>query len=249
LLKILYPHPALLIEEKGKRTIVISDLHIGFEERFTRSGVRIPSSTFKLADELMQIVAHEKPNSLVILGDVKYSIDEVTNTEWKEVPPFFEKVVSKIPTTIIPGNHDGGLEPLVPSDLTLEESQGIKIGNVGMFHGHMKPPPSFSRIDKLIMGHLHPTFSRKGSPMSGSQTWLVLKVKRSSIFENRAAGYVDLFVLPSFNRELSALGFTSNKGRIISPAIRRASEYVQDAVIMTLDGDIIGNKDALPYVL
>jgi len=249
LLKILYPHPALLVEEKGKRTIIISDLHIGFEERFIKSGVRIPSSTYKLIDELMQIIEREKPSSLVILGDVKYSVDEVTNTEWKEVPPFFEKVVSEIPTTIIPGNHDGGLEPLVPSDLILEQPQGIKIGNIGMFHGHMKPPTSFSRIDKLIMGHLHPTYSRKGSPLSGSQTWLMLKVKKSSMFENRAIGYVDLIVLPSFNRELSALGFTSNRGRIISPAIRRVSEYVQDAVIMTLNGDIIGNKDALPYIL
>jgi hypothetical protein len=113
----------------------------------------------------------------------------------------------------------------------------------------MKPPTSFSRIDKLIMGHLHPTYSRKGNPLSGSQTWLMLKVKKSSMFENRATGYVDLIVLPSFNRELSALGFTSNRGRIISPAIRRVSEYVQDAVIMTLNGDIIGNKDALPYIL
>jgi len=249
LLKILYPHPALIVEEKGKRTMIISDLHIGFEERFVKSGVRIPSSTYKIVDELMQIIQKKKPDSLVILGDVKYSIDEITNTEWKEVPPFFEKVVSEIPVKIIPGNHDGGLEPLVPSDLTLEEPQGIKIGNIGMFHGHMRPPASFSRIDKLIMGHLHPTYSRRGSPLSGSQTWLMLKVKKSSMFENRAKGYVDLIVLPSFNRELSALGFTSNKGRIISPAIRRVSEYVQDAMIMTLNGDLIGNKDALPYIL
>jgi len=106
LLKILYPHPALLVEEKGKRTIIISDLHIGFEERFTKSGVRIPSSTYKLVDELMQMVEMEKPNSLVILGDVKYSVDEVTNTEWKEVHLFSEGIVSKITTTIIPGNHE-----------------------------------------------------------------------------------------------------------------------------------------------
>ena len=249
MLKILYPHPALLVEEKGKRTIMISDLHIGFEERFMKSGVRIPSSTYKLVDELMQIIEIEKPDSLVVLGDVKYSVDEITNTEWKEVPPFFEKVVSNISTTIIPGNHDGGLEPLVPSDLILEEPQGIKIGNIGMFHGHMKPPASFSRIDKLIMGHLHPTYSRKGSPLSGSQTWLMLKVRRASMFGNKTTGFVDLIVLPSFNRELGALGFTSNRGRIISPAIRRVSEYVQDAIIMTLNGDIIGNKDALPYIL
>jgi len=141
------------------------------------------------------------------------------------------------------------LEPLVPSDLIIEEHQDIKIGNIGMFQGHMKPPESFGRIDILIMGHLHPTYSRKGSSLSGSQTWLMLKVKRASIFENMAAGYVDLIVLPSFNKELSALGFSSNRGRIISPAIRRVSEYVQDAVIMTLNGDIIGNKDGLPYVL
>ena len=248
-MKILYPHPALLIEEKGKRTIMISDLHIGFEERFTRSGVRLPSSTGKMVDELAELMKREKPDSLVILGDVKYSVDEVTNAEWREVPSFFEKLVSQIDTTIIPGNHDGGLEPLVPSDLNIEEAQGIRIGNTAMFHGHMKPPESFRKIDRLVMGHLHPTYSRKGSPMSGSQTWLILKVKRSSMFQSKADGYVELIVLPSFNRELSALGFTSNRGRIISPAIRRVADHVQDAVIMTLDGDVIGNKDALAYIL
>jgi len=106
LLKILYPHPATPVEEKGKRTIIISDLHIGFEERLTKSGVRIPSSTYKLVDELMQMVEMEKSNSLVILGYLKYSIDEVTNTERKEVPLFSEGIVSKIPTTIFPGNHE-----------------------------------------------------------------------------------------------------------------------------------------------
>lgn len=247
--KILYPHPALLIEEKGKRTLLMSDLHIGFEERFIKSGVRIPSSTHKLSGELNDLIAKEKPHSLVILGDVKYSIDEITDTEWKEVPQFFESVVSQIPTTIVPGNHDGGLTPLVPSDLNLEEPQGIRIGNVGMFHGHMKPPQSFNKIERMVMGHLHPTYSRKGSPMSGSQTWLILKVKKSALFENKADGYVELIVLPSFNRELSALGFTSNRGRIISPAIRRVSEHVRDAVIMTLQGDVIGNKEALEYIL
>ena len=239
----------MLIEEKGKRTLLMSDLHIGFEERFTKSGVRLPSSTHKLVGELNELIEREKPHSLVILGDVKYSVDGITNTEWREVPQFFEEVVSRIRTTIVPGNHDGGLTPLIPSDLTLEEPQGIKIGNTGMFHGHMKPPESFNKIERMVMGHLHPTYSRKGSPMSGSQTWLILNVKRSSLFGNKANGYVELIVLPSFNRELNALGFTSNRGRIISPVIRRVAEYVQDAVIMTLQGDVIGNKDALEYIL
>ena len=248
-MKILYPHPALLIEEKGKSSMLISDLHIGFEERFTRSGVRLPSSTGKMVDELTELIEREKPDSLVILGDVKNSVDEVTNAEWREVPSFFEKLVSQINTTIIPGNHDGRLEPLLPSDLILEEAQGVRIGNTAMFHGHMKPPELFKKIDRLVMGHLHPTYNRKGSPMSGSQTWLILKVKKSSIFQSKADGYVEVIVLPSFNRELSALGFTSNRGRIISPAIRRVVNYVQDAVIMTLDGDVIGNKDALACIL
>ena len=39
LIKILYPHPALLLNDNNEKHIVISDLHIGFEERFTKKGI------------------------------------------------------------------------------------------------------------------------------------------------------------------------------------------------------------------
>ena len=99
------------------------------------------------------------------------------------------------------------------------------------------------------MGHLHPTYSRRGSPLSGRPVWLLLRGQRLGLFEASQQGEIEIYVVPSFNRELSYAGFTSSKGRIISPVIRRILKGVQEVAILTLDGEIIGGTDSLPYVL
>ena len=39
MIRILYPEPALILSNENEKHIVISDLHIGFEERFNKQGI------------------------------------------------------------------------------------------------------------------------------------------------------------------------------------------------------------------
>lgn len=42
--------------------------------------------------ELTEIIDSEKPDLVILLGDVKSSIKNITRNEWEEVPLFFKKL-------------------------------------------------------------------------------------------------------------------------------------------------------------
>ena len=68
MIKILYPEPALILNNEDEKHIVISDLHIGFEERFNKQGISIQSSTEKMQEVLIRLIEQEKPNKVIVLG-------------------------------------------------------------------------------------------------------------------------------------------------------------------------------------
>ena len=247
-LKLLYPHPALLIRN-GKNKLVISDLHIGFEDRFNSKGISIPPSTSQMLKELGQLVRDNKIDQLIILGDVKYTVEKISKIEWNEVPRFFEEISKLTHVKIISGNHDGGLAQLLPRNIELSNEHYLVLEDTVLLHGHTKPPRITKNIGRVIMGHLHPTYSRSGSAISGKQVWLILRVNGKVLFPEVRKERLEIYVLPSFNRDLAPLGFTSNKGRINSPIIRRLGANIIKAAIVTIEGDIIGDAESLPFVL
>jgi len=110
---LLQPHPALLIKAKETRTMVIADLHIGWEVTLTNQGVHVPSQTPRLLKRLLNLINKHKPDTLIILGDIKHTVATAQLEEWRDIPSFFEKLKKKInDIRIVPGNHDGNLEPL-----------------------------------------------------------------------------------------------------------------------------------------
>lgn len=217
---------------------------------FTASGIRIESNTSQMTQELTELIQTHQPDRLIILGDVKHSIDNITTQEWREIPKFFETILRHVPITITPGNHDGALTPLLPRAVKQASKYGLLIGETALLHGHTQPSKRLTKARRIVMGHLHPTYSRHGSPLSGTQVWLLAKAKKNQIFPAASEKeQIELYVEPSFNRELSHTGFTAHKGRIISPIIRRTLPTIQEAAILTLQGDIIGNAEAIPYVI
>src|SRR5713101_9911875 len=107
--------PALLLERQGERVLVIADLHLGWEVTLARQGIHVPSQVPRLLDKLRKILAETHPNLLILLGDVKHAVAKVELEEWKYVPEFFDRLIEIIPDVeIVPGNHDGNLEPLTP---------------------------------------------------------------------------------------------------------------------------------------
>ena len=156
-IKPIRPYPALLLRRNSERVLVVADLHLGWEVALAEKGVHVPSQMPKILNQMLQLIDLCKPTRLIFLGDVKHTIAKVEMEEWRDIPDFFEalgKETSNI--QVVPGNHDGNLEPLLPETVRILPSTGVALGNVGLFHGHAWPAPEFLGCRSLITGHVHP---------------------------------------------------------------------------------------------
>ncbi len=98
-LKILYPHPALKLTKAGKDYLIISDLHIGFEQRFNTEGFKIPASTDKMLQTLIELIRLHEPDRLLILGDVKSGFSRVSRATTPSARSSLRK--SSVPLTVV----------------------------------------------------------------------------------------------------------------------------------------------------
>jgi uncharacterized protein len=157
MLNLLLPYPAALVKSKNAKTLLIADPHLGWEMSLQEKGIHVPSQTPKIFTKLSSIIAEHKPDSLVVLGDVKYSVISSELGEWQDIPDFFTKLLNQVKDiSIVRGNHDANLEPLLPEKIKMLPATGAIIGDVGVFHGHKWPSPALLSCKTLVMGHLHP---------------------------------------------------------------------------------------------
>ena len=232
--------PSLIIED-GKKYIVITDLHIGFENELSSNKIEIGknSSINETITRLKNLISKESPQVLILLGDIKSSFKGISKTEWSDVPYFFEEIKKYVEIIVIPGNHDGDIQKLIPNDVVITNSTGIVIDDTLLTHGHTMPSENFSSIKKIIMGHIHPVFFDDNSLLNGQRVWISLKTKKEQIFAS-SHGELEITVIPSFNPYLYATRKKFYK-KSISPIIERLKQ-ISEARIATLDGTIIGNE-------
>jgi len=187
LLTPLQPYPALLIQNRKQRVLVVADLHIGWEVALAQEGVYIPSQTPKIMKKLQKIVKKVKPNHLIFLGDVKHTVAKVELEEWRDIPNLFETLEKHVPNIqVVPGNHDGNIEPLLSENITLLPTTGVKIGDIGLFHGHAWPAPELLECRILVMGHIHPTVAFR-DPLGyriTTQVWVKAPCEKTSLAKN-----------------------------------------------------------------
>lgn len=157
MLKLLLPNPAALLETGKTKTLIIADPHLGWEINLQNKGIHIPSQTTRLLEKLVAILSKHKPDMLLILGDIKYTVVAARAGEWHDIPEFFTNLENCVKViAIVRGNHDANLEPLLPESVKLLPAAGTILGDVGFFHGHKWPSPTLLKCRTIMMGHLHP---------------------------------------------------------------------------------------------
>jgi putative SbcD/Mre11-related phosphoesterase len=157
MLNLLLPYPAALVKTPKTKTLLIADPHLGWEMQLQEKGIHVPSQTPKILNKLTTIITEYKPDRLVILGDVKYTVVSSEFGEWRDIPDFFSKLQGYVGSiAVVRGNHDANLEPLLPESVEFLPATGAVIGDVGIFHGHKWPSPALLGCKTLVMGHLHP---------------------------------------------------------------------------------------------
>ena len=265
-IKPIQPYPALLLRRKSERVLVVADLHIGWEAPLTQKGVHVPSQTPKILDRILQLIKACKPTRLIFLGDVKHAIAKVEMEEWRDIPDFFEALEKKVSDIqVVPGNHDGNLEPLLPETVNILPSTGVVFGNVGLFHGHAWPAPELLGCRSLITGHVHPMVAFR-DPMGfriSRQVWVKAAcdgerlaksvLKRLGVKVNGTPSILlrdqfkvrlrvsQLFIMPSFNEFLG--------GQLINE--RKLGKHAKSRVFIgpVLRSGSISLDDAETYLL
>jgi putative SbcD/Mre11-related phosphoesterase len=238
MLTLLLPHPAALIKTGKTKTLVIADPHLGWEMALQEKGIHIPSQTPKLLKKLTALLSRYKPDTLLILGDVKYTVVKTEPGEWRDIPEFFTELKRHVNNiAVVRGNHDANLEPLLPENIKLLPATGTIIGDVGLFHGHKWPSPALLKCKTLIMGHLHPVvvFRDPAGFKITRQVWLKTqcntnqlsktllqkhKIKIESTPEatvnkhyNFKPQTAQIFIMPSFNDFLGGRPINETKPR------------------------------------
>ena len=244
----LHPHAALLLEGK-KKYVAVSDLHIGLESELGGKGITVRSSLVgEMQNELLSLVASAGADGLVLLGDVKNTIGSISRQEWDDVPRLFKKLSSAADVYLVPGNHDGNIRHLIPDSVNVIGSKGMVIEDTLFLHGHSLPSDARSHVDRIVMGHLHPIFLKSGSVVNGQRVWIYMQAKKGALFAEQ--GSLEIVVVPSFNKYLYAEG--RGPRRSTSPIISRVTaspDSIQECVIATLDGSIVGDASVLQSVL
>ncbi len=224
MLNLLLPNPCALVKTGKTKTLLIADPHLGWEIQLQEKGIHVPSQTAKILNKLTVIISKYKPDRLVILGDVKYTVVSHEFGEWQDIPEFFNKLSSCINSiAVVRGNHDANLEPLLPENVELLPATGAVIGDVGVFHGHKWPSPALLGCKTLVMGHLHPVvvFRDPTGCKIIRQVWMKAKCDTEALTEillqksgvkiegsaaetlkkhhNVRAKAKEIFIMPSFN--------------------------------------------------
>lgn len=258
------PNPALLLQQQKQRTVIIADLHLGWEVAFAEKGIHVPSQMPKLLRKLTEIIKQTKPQTLLVLGDIKHTITKTAAEEWRDIPDFFEPLARKVRSIkIIQGNHDGNLEPLLPETVEILPAAGMMINGAGFFHGHTWPAPELLKCRTLVMGHVHPVvmFQDPLGYRVTKQVWVKANINGALLEKSllrhyhikqplhQSAKLTQCIIMPSFNYFLggrplnSKTKTTGQKYQTISPLLRLKSVKIEEAELFLLDGTFLGTID------
>lgn len=229
----LWNHKALSID----KTLIIADLHIGYERELEDKGVNLPSQTNIMEKEINNILEDDVYNRLIINGDLKHNIPSSSWQEYKEIPNAIDLWLTLVDEIhLIPGNHDGGIDKYLPSDVVIHGSHGSVFDGIGILHGHASPSESVLKSETIILGHNHPTISLFDNlgVREKIQCWIKLKFE----FEGHKG---DIIIIPHFNPLMG--GNSINDNGYLGPILKNSKLKNQE--IYLLDGTFLGEIEDL----
>ncbi|MFH1439266.1 MAG: metallophosphoesterase [Candidatus Woesearchaeota archaeon] len=226
------------------KTLIIPDVHIGYEEALNKQGVLIPRTQFieimKNIEKVMKdtIKRFKAINKIVIIGDLKHEFGTISETEWRQTLKFLDFLDKYCKNIILlKGNHDTILGPIADKR-RLEVKTHIMIDDILLMHGHELPTNILPEIKTIIIGHEHTAISLKHGVriekfkcfLKGKWNLEEEKRKLAGISKNKLTKLKDklrrlkskklnLIVMPSFNPIIEGTDIT--KEQLLSPFLRK----------------------------
>ncbi|BFH74334.1 metallophosphoesterase [Sulfurisphaera javensis] len=167
---------------KRLNSIVLSDVHIGYEEEMASKGIFIPKvqkkrflTIFRRAREVF------KTNKLIINGDLKHTFNRLTKQEKNELTEIFQELKDDgTEITIVKGNHDNYLSLVTEKFDNIKLVDSLTVDNLTIFHGHLNIPIEENKV--YIIGHEHPRLGLRDKLgfIRRMQCFLVTPLKNNS---------------------------------------------------------------------
>ncbi|MBU0930333.1 MAG: metallophosphoesterase [Nanoarchaeota archaeon] len=200
---------ALYLEKES--TLVLGDLHIGYEEFLNKEGVLIPR--FQLEDlvkKINNILDRVNPKKIIINGDLKHEFGTISQQEWNDTMKILDLFNNK-EIILIKGNHDSILEPIAKKK-NIKIKDYFSVNDIYICHGNKIPDDQdFKKSKILIMGHEHPSITFKERKDEKYKCFLKGKWKNKL-----------LIVMPSMN--LVTQGSDITKEKLLSPFLQQNIE-------------------------
>jgi putative SbcD/Mre11-related phosphoesterase len=220
--------PGIKIIEKAlwirrKRVLIISDLHLGYEEALNKQGVFVPRMMFSEIKKEIKELIKLKPKIVVINGDLKHEFGEISRQEWRETLEILDLLLKQSKVILIKGNHDTIIGPIAEKrNLIVREFYCFD--DVCVLHGHkifLDKKIYDSKI--IIIGHEHPAISiQEGVKKELFKCFLLGRWKNKKII-----------VMPSFFTVFE--GSDLKKEKLLSP-------YLDEKNIGNFEVFIVGDK-------
>jgi metallophosphoesterase superfamily enzyme len=245
--------PALIVTNT-ETSLVVADIHLGIEWDLYRSGINLPSQMGSRLDRIRDYIQANSPDRVILLGDVKHNVPQISWQEKDEIPHFLETLAEHAHVDIFPGNHDGGIESLFSGqkDIKVHSVRGSVLDGVGYFHGHTWPAPELLAASHIITAHNHPAvrFTDDFGYSVVEPAWIrtkfnadILKGRFGNLdFENPAQwADPELFVMPAFNELCGGVPFNeSTQEDLLGPAFSSGGIELETSEVYLLDGTRLG---------
>ena len=266
-MELLFDDRAVILFFDGFTLLVVADLHLGFEsELLKRKGVAFPMQHPMILKRLATLIEKYEVEMLYILGDVKHTLGVDCQYNWDSVPEFLMALQNIVEVYVIPGNHDGNLESLMPRNMKLENVRGQIIEDastsVGLFHGHAWPSAEILSAKIFIIGHNHPTLHRykmvlapdTERPQRKRFGGIVPIVIKSKLDKNCVRQYIGsdvvkndrfgtLISLPSFNELLAGIAINKPESKLSGPVFEKECVNFLSSEVYSIDEIYLGTVE------
>lgn len=232
-------------EPRG-RWLVVADLHLGLGAEDPRRGPPATSAARDMVEELLGVARQERARRLLVAGDVKHPIVGVPLPLRAVLFDFFSTLLSAgIEVEVIRGNHDVGVDRFLPREVAIRPSGGVRLGSVGVFHGHRWPTRAVLAAGQLVTGHLHPGVRLAPTtdrPAGKERCWVRVAIPPppTDRRRRRRVRARELVVLPAFNPLAGIEALNREKPRRGRSFLFRRFLALGEARAYLLDGTDLG---------
>lgn len=194
-------------------TVVLGDLHLGYEKALEEEGMYIPRvNTESIRESLNRLICRYEPKRIVLLGDIKHDFKRTRFEGKEEVRRIVTLLQNAADVIVVKGNHDNFLQNIL-QDTDLMAVDYVDLCGFRMEHGHED-----SGKRPVIIGHEHPSVKISGAVSGGVKLQCFLHLKDDGII-----------VIPPFSPLSSGTDLSlGGPDTFMSPACKAADTFNAD---------------------